>query len=539
DFYQLKNSDLHEHFEGDEPSFVVEYAVSEGNVLLAGRFLAGEAGELAKEASQRCVQKLIDSTDEAKRILGIKSLSGAGDEPFAVKTLLEIVSKEERSLLEPSEDEEALDDWPRQTHIQQVAQSELGKLIFRILNPDVIDLLRDVTHHSPAARMIATTIIGRSHNRFLEEREKEWIIQFLAERLDDPRWRVRLEAVECLADMVEPQDRRIIELLHRVVESAERWGNQVLINPIVQGAYEALVRIGEIKHEPDPDRISRQIAWALSALENKDTEFGASLAVSRVEPLVTIQRETEEVIKALGNERYEKLLILSLSREPQPNDDIFARGLVIFNLGIIGSDLAIQPLIKHLGSFDVDSQQREIWDMRCDAAKSLVQIGSVAAMQALVDLLSDEELIPRLMAAIALEIAKQNREAWKSLMAIQFNAANQRTAVESCLTGKAGIKTIQYISHLRGYSFDKEGNESGIIQDVILNLLNMASSDIVIDAALRALDNEQSKACAIWVLGELGDRSVLSQLRSKLSDLDVHSEVNQAIQKIIQRSDNI
>ena len=217
------------------------------------------------------------------------------------------------------------------------------------------------------------------------------------------------------------------------------------------------------------------------------------------------------------------------------------RGNVIFNLGIVGSDLAIQPLIKHLGTFDVDLQQWGAWNIRCEASSALVSIGSVAAMQALADLLFDEEPISRLMAAIALEIAKQNKESRKSLMAIQFNAANQKAAVENCLAEEAGIKTIQYISHLRGcrYWGDKEGNEGGIVQDVILNLLNLASRDIVIDAALRALDNEQSKSSAVWILGELGDRSVLPQLRSKLSDLDVHNEVNQAIQKIIQRSYNI
>jgi len=530
----------------DEPSFVVEYVVSEENVPLVGRCLAGETGVLAKEASRSYVQKLIDSTDESERIFGIQMLGSAGDELFAIKALLEIISTEERSLLSHSENEEVLDGISlhhlRPTNVQQAAERALV-LNFITLNPDIIDvLLQDVVRYSPAARKIATDIIGRGlFNKSLGERKKEQIIQFLAEQLNDPRWRVRFAAVGGLANMSGSENRQIIELLHRVVKLAkERWGNQALLkDPGANEAFVALVEIGEIKLEPDPDTISHQIAQALVALENEDTEFGAYLAMSRFDPLATIREETEEVIKALGNERYEKLLILSLSHEPE-GWNMLNRKFAIFDLGTIGSDLAIQPLIKHLGTFDIDLPN--VWDMRCEAANALVRIGSVAAMQAIVDLLSDEELISRLMAVIALEIAKQNREAWKSLMTIQFQfAADTKAVVESCLSDESGIKTIQYILHLRGcrYWIDKEGNKGGIVQDVILNLLNLASRDTVIDAALRALDNEQSKSPAIWILGELGDRSILPQLRSRLSDLDVHNEVNQAIQKIIQRSDNI
>ena len=76
----------------EEPSFVVEYLVGEENSPLLGRCLAGESGALAKKTAQSCVQRLIDSTDEVEQLLGIELLGAAGDEPDAVKILLELIS---------------------------------------------------------------------------------------------------------------------------------------------------------------------------------------------------------------------------------------------------------------------------------------------------------------------------------------------------------------------------------------------------------------------------------------------------------------
>jgi len=553
----------------DEPSFVVEYIVTEENVPLVGRCLAGEAGVLAKEGAQKCVQKLIDSTNEAERILGVKMLGTQcrlfKHEPFAVKTLLKIVSEEERSLLDATGGEETLDNLRQTTSVQRAVERELLNLVNltpSMLNPDVIDVLLDVTHLSPAARRMATIIIGQIFAPFTgmlgnsESMEKwgEQINQFLTERLDDPCWGVRSAAVNSLYKLLEllKRDKRIIESLENIVKCAEKAeiGDYSICGPALSPkalasrmAFGILMEIGETKSEPDPDRISRRISEALLALENGDTRFGTTLALSRFEFLVTIREETEEIIRALGNERYEKLLILSLSRELDKSN-IFNRRNVIFDLGTVGSDLAIQPLIKHLGPFDIDVTEQELWEIRCEAASALVRIGSVAAIQALVDLLSDEELILRFMAVIALEIAKRSKQARKSLMAIQFDVADQRAVVENCFAKEAGIKTIQYLSSLRSlmesegseyYNIYREGNEGWIVEYVILDILNLVSRDIVIDAALRGLENQQSESSAIWILGELGDRSVLPQLRSKLSDLNVNNEVKEAIQKIVCR----
>ena len=556
----------------DEPSFVVEYIVTEENVPLVGRCLAGEAGVLAKEGAQKCVQKLIDSTNEAERILGVKMLGTQcrlfKHEPFAVKTLLKIVSEEERSLLDATGGEETLDNLRQTTSVQQAVERELLNLVNltpSMLNPDVIDVLLDVTHLSPAARRMATIIIGQIFAPFTgmlgnsESMEKwgEQINQFLTERLDDPCWGVRSAAVNSLYKLLEllKRDKRIIESLENIVKCAEKTeiGDYSIFGPALSPkalasrmAFGILMEIGETKSEPDPDRISRRISEALLALENGDTRFGTTLALSRFEFLVTIREETEEIIKALGNECYEKLLILSLSRELDKSN-IFDRVSLIIELKTVGSDMAIQPLIKHLGSFNIDGYQQALWDIRCEAASALVCLGSVAAIQALVDLLSNKEIILRFMAVLVLEIAKQSREARKLLKAVQFDVSEQRAVLESCFVGEAGVKIIQYLSSLRDlealegvgcYECSKEG-DVWMVHYVILDILNLASRDVVIDTALCALDNEQSKSSAIWILGELGDRSVLPQLRSKLSDLDVHSEVNQAIQKIIQRSDTI
>ena len=296
---------------------------------------------------------------------------------------------------------------------------------------------------------------------------------------------------------------------------------------------EVLIRIGVIESEPDPAKIDSQLKGALAALENGDTEFGWYLAISKCDP-PPIPQETEEVIRLLGNERYEQLLILSLSREPDRLDGTPSL-LGIIGLGTYGSDLAIQSLLKYLRPFSVDPVNA--WWLRWKAAIALVRIGTVGTIQALINLLSDEQLISRLMASIGLEIAQRSIEHRKLLLQIEFDSNQLRTAVESCFAKEVGTKAIQCISQLQSQSYEGiEGDEYVKGTEIILDLLKRVSRNIVVNAALGALDDEQGKTCAIWIVRELGDRNILPRLEAKLSDLDVHTEVNQAIQNIIQRA---
>ena len=80
-----------------------------------------------------------------------------------------------------------------------------------------------------------------------------------------------------------------------------------------------------------------------------------------------------------------------------------------------------------------------------------------------------------------------------------------------------------------------KGDESVKGEKIILDFFKRVEKNIIIDAALGTLNDEHGKMCAIWIIGELGDRNILPRLEAKLSDLDVHNEVNQVIQKIIQR----
>ena len=510
----------------EEPSFVVEYLVGEQNSPLLGRCLAGEAGPLVKETTQRCVQKLIDSTEEVKQSLGIKLLGAAGDDPDAVKMLLGLVSAEERSLLNPSESEDALDIEPRQTRVQQKAMGKLWDLIFRTSNPDLINLLGEVSHFSPAARECATQILGRMNIHMNIQNEEKRILQILADRLQDPYAGVRLVAIQCLESWeVLSLDTKIIELLH-VVSHDPNW-------VVAQSAMEILIRIGVIESEPDPARIDSQLKEALEALENGDTEFGWRLAISECDP-PPIPQEKEEVIRQLGNERYEQLLILSLSREP---DRLYGFPSLwgITDLGIYGSDLAIPSLLKYLRPFSMNSV--DAWGLRWKAAMALVRIGTVGTIQALIDLLSNKELIARLMAVVGLEMASRSRQTRQLLMRIGFDSSQLKTTIESCFAKEIGTEAIRCISQFQNqYYGGVEGDKFVKGDEIILDLLKRASRNIIIDVALGTLNDEHGKMCAIWIIGELGDRSILPRLEAQLSDLDVHAEINQAIQKIIQRA---
>ena len=179
----------------------------------------------------------------------------------------------------------------------------------------------------------------------------------------------------------------------------------------------------------------------------------------------------------------------------------------------------------------------DAWGLRWEAVIALVRIGTVGTIRALIDLLSDEELISRLMAVVGLEMASRNRETRQLLMRIGFDSSRLKITVESCFAKEVGTKAIQCISQLQSQSYEGiEGDEYVKGTEIILDLLKRVSKDIVIGAALGALDDEQGKICAIWIIGEFGNRNILPQLEAKLSDLDVHTEVNQAIQKIIQRA---
>ena len=135
------------------------------------------------------------------------------------------------------------------------------------------------------------------------------------------------------------------------------------------------------------------------------------------------------------------------------------------------------------------------------------------------------------MAVVGLEMASRSKEARKSLMRIGFDYSQLRAAIENCFADKVGIEAIQCISQFRSQFFEDVTGEK-----IILDLFKRVEKDIIIDAALEALDDEQGKMCAVWIIGELGDRNILPRLEAKLSDLDVHNEINQAIQKIIQRA---
>ena len=208
----------------------------------------------------------------------------------------------------------------------------------------------------------------------------------------------------------------------------------------------------------------------------------------------------------------------------------------ILNLGIYGSDSAIQTLLKYLRPFNIDDSW-QAWRLRWKAAEAFARIGTASAMQALIDLLSDREWIARLMASIGLEIACRSKETRRLLLQIGFDSHEFKTAVESCFAKEVGTEAIRCISQFRNQYYEGvEGDESVEGDEIILDLLKQASRNIIINAALGTLNDEQGKMCAIWIIGELGDRKILSRFEAKLSDLDVHTEVNQAIQKIIQRA---
>ena len=509
----------------EDLTFVVEYLVGEENSPLLGRCLAGESGILAKETVQSCVQRLIDSTDEVEQLLGIELLGAAGNDLDAIKMLLGLVSTEERSLLHPSESEEVLEGEFRQTRVQQEAVRTLRYLDLATLNPDLIDVVGEVSHLSPAAREEATNILSRLNIQSEDKR----ILRILSDRLQDSHGGVRLEAIQCLENRAALNldfDTKIIELLREASREPDV--------AIGQSAREVLMEIGEIESEPDPDRIASLLKGALAALEGGDTELGLGLAVNRFDPHPLSQKETEEVIRQLGNERYEQLLILSLSCVPEKLDGREWWG--ILNLGIYGSDSAIQILLKYLRPFNIDDSW-QTWRLRWAAAEAFTRIGTTSAMQALTDLLSDKEWIARLMASIGLEIARRSKEIRRLLLQIGFDFHELKTAVESCFAKEVGIEAIRCISQFRNQYYEGvKGDESVKGEEIILDLFKRVKKNIIIDAALEALDDEQGKMCAIWIIGELGDRHILPRLEAKLSDLDVHTEVNQAIQNIIQRA---
>ena len=259
----------------EDLTFVMEYLVSEENSPLLGRCLTGEAGTLAKTTSQGCVQKLIDSTNEVERLLGIELLGAAGGDPDAVNMLLGLVSTEERSLLQPSESEEVLDRELRQTRVQREVVMKLRELNRATLNPDLIDVVGEVSHLSPAAREEATHILGRMNIQSEDKR----ILRILSDRLQDSHGGVRLEAIQCLENRAALNldfDTKIIELLREASREPDL--------AIGQSAREVLMEIGEIESEPNPDRIASLLKGALAALERGDTEFGLGLAVNRFDP---------------------------------------------------------------------------------------------------------------------------------------------------------------------------------------------------------------------------------------------------------------
>lgn len=519
----------------------ISHLVQSNNLWAIGQCLNGDAGEEVQVNCRREVDFLLSGKEE-EREKAVRILSTAPADPYTIRKLLKVITEEESRSGKESVKAIGI----KENKVQFIASQPFfgSGCFFKVssnLSKGAADVLIDIEKLSPSARRCAlfalqTLLMGRCRVLLEDPAYLAKILNSLETCLKaDPDSRVHWAAVVVLSDIARMSETkaspRVIELLHWVLEHED-----VLTS---QEALQALESIGELVLSPEwiSSEVNRYLDEAEHALAGGDVGFVASLAANCYDEI--LGRVMWEVIERLGNDKYERLLLLAL-----PTLDVREKDDVICHLGKFGSDRAVEHLERELyfspspgeptGSFTS-------WSSRWNAVNALVRIGTPEARAAIDRCI--EQVNKRwdvaLLGAMGHIILHLNQ--YGSYEASRLPRLNK--TMKDCWDRVGGRQVLECLDGFNGL-----GHPSGLKDELFMKRSDLTISKGIVELLLDLLPKEALRSTARQLLEEdnrfeficrvfsrVGKREDLPLLRSKLHNPALHDIAQNTIQSINER----
>lgn len=448
---------------------ILKIAMTEGNDELLGVALRREVGSNANFIAQSMISELIKSHDQDKREKAVRILKFGEDDPWCIRMLLEVMSKEQEKFIPEGKNESELylvGGWRSGAEFQ--AGSALKNLAWfkrEKFSRDVIDVILDIEELLPSARTAATELLKGAIG-VLPESE---LLFILKERSCDPAYSVRLESIyiiEAFLNYLMSQQDKNEELYQEIVEILKKLSQDKYLG-IYQTAFEVLVRIGEYDISDWSEEQSEKIYREVVSTNNPELVY--SIFINRFDDIVgeahfkAIERLTKTELRRLLrlvtdnilNNRIEigeaaKRLAESIDIEnrvkildsvPQLNWHSF--NWIIDDLGRVATNEDIIRFVKLI------ENPPKIWErgyigsaleISWSAAEALVNVGTKKAKKALLDLQINHHPETVVIATLALQLGEDEGK-WK----------NERLVIDRCISSTKNFKSHNFLSLLEKF----------------------------------------------------------------------------------------
>ncbi len=500
---------------------LLKLAVQSRNIWAISRCLAGEAGTQPSDYCKRIIDSLLAKSEDDRRF-AVHCMGETLDDPWVFAKMLNVINEED-----PSKSEKEPAHIPSTNAVLNDALSPFLMSDQRLLQLP-LQLFADLEELSPTARWAAVIAL---ESRALFQRDvenRQLLVDLLLKASKDTSSRVRSQAITALGELAcNEKFSKSGKVLQKVVtalnetSSSGQW-------PESQEAIEYLVRLGEfhIDEEWAREEIKRTIQLAEASLSCGNTEFGALLAVNFFDEVMgTI---ICEAMDKLGNEKFEKLLLLALpTASPIDKKDI------LNHLSRIGSNASISALTEEI--VHRPNAENTGWqDPGLAAANALICIGTIKVLKTAIRLVRHGRWDTRLLVIMAmLRLPKPEFE----LIAKE----EYRNEILQCWNDAKGdmLKLMSKIGG--GVLYTPKTNISSnpesvtikpIIDKIIIQLpraeLRFAARDML------AKGVEPRFACLL--LGDIGIAEDLPSLHAKLNEENMRSVAEIAMGRIQERS---
>ncbi len=484
------------------------------------RCLAGEAGEHPRDFCRVAVRSLLKKGGDSRRF-AVRCLTESIDDLWAFEELLKVISEEERvrdkKEITPTE----------------IYNTILGDALhpFMVIDYRLTQLpmqrFSKIEGLSPAARWAVASILHHIAVIGQYQENRELLIDLLLKAAKDSSQRVRSEAINGLGEFACHEKysgsgevpKTVIDALNEAA-SSRQW-------PESQTAIEYLHRLGEIEINEEWTRreVKNTIQIAETCLSNRNTEFGASLAVNFFDEI--IGPIICEAIDELGDEKFEKLLLLAL-----PEASWMYKDDIIWHLSRVGNDASVSALVKEVISRP--NTNEPMGDrIRLAAANALGCIRTKKGIDALFSLTQHELWDVRLLAIMSLLRSPTSE--------LKVKVKNFKDKIAECWLESKG-EMLELMCRVSGgllysretsHSLDSDDFTINPVVDSIISQLPPAELRI---AARDMLIKGTEARFACRVLEDIGTIEDLPYLHKKLGNSDIYENVKNAMERIQERA---
>lgn len=514
---------------------ILKIALNNGNDELLGLALSREVGSNANCLAKTMINELINSKDPKNTEQAIRIIKFNLNDPWSIRILLEVMSREQEKLIPEGKDESELcliGGWYSGPEAQagQALQSLVYAYKSKTLCSDAIDIISNIDGLLPSARTAATNLLKGAVGILPDS----ILLALIRERSKDPAYSVRLytvwviEKFLCyLMDNILIGKKKEKENIYQKTVAVLKELSQEKNIGINQSAFETLVQVGEYDisnwSEDQSERIykeicgSKNIKLIYSVLINRfdhiigDAHFKAVDKLTRIEfrslvrllidDIIMNRIKIDEAAKKLENSFDPNERIIILDSFPQLNWISFA--WVIDDLGNVANNEDIFRFVSLI------ENPPKIWDRNLigasiyiswAAARALARMGTKKARKALYALQVKQHPVTSIISSLALEVG-ENEGKW----------INDHKVVKRCIDSTKNYQNHKFLSLLR-----KLNTSSGIDDNIIENFCIKYGIEKIRQMARLSIIEETE--IALIFLKKYGKREDIFLVRDVLND---------------------